>query len=203
MKWVVNNMDKIFFLLVVAALILLAAPSWSSGNDVDVRQSNDMNTATSGDFTNKSRSFGISGSDADINGCRYTWGGLTFQFTKKDKFCQATTLIKLGYVDTGILAICTDTWIKDLYGDLAACQDSLILRYEPVVVDEEPVIVEDDEEYHQEWRDEQMQMQQDYDERIAILEQRANRPKVIKQVEQKPLLSDKQRIALQEVLDES
>ena len=183
---------SLIWLIVIAVLIVFFInTSWATYPDVE--QNN----------TEKSTAWGIGGSDADINDCRFTEGGLTIQWTRKDKFCQAMELIRLGYVDTGVLAICTKTWIGELYNDLAACQAAMVQKYAPVVVEE--TVDDDDEDYHEEIE----QAQQAYannlaelESRVASVESRRQTAQVTREIIQQPFLSDEKRAKLQAVLDE-
>ena len=180
------------------------SPAWADDpysnyhGSTSLEQSSALSNSVSGD-----RAYAIGGSDADINNCRFTEGGLTIQWTRKDKFCQALKLIELGYVDTGVLAICTKTWIGKLYSDLAACQGALVAKYAPVVV-AEPVSLADsdeDDDYHED----QMMLFEDLQAKVRNLEQDYEKqmqapPQVIRRTVQQPYLSAEKKAKLREVV---
>jgi len=202
MKIRMPSLSTLFFLLATAIVIFLMSPAWADDDHYNLRGSTSLSQSSalsnSGD-----KSFAIGGSDADIAGCRFTEGGLTIQWTRKDKFCQALKLIELGYVDTGVLAICTKTWIGKLYSDLAACQGALVAKYAPVVV-AEPVSLADsdeDDDYHED----QMMLFEDLQAKVRNLEQDYEKqmqapPQVIRRTVQQPYLSAEKKAKLREVV---
>lgn len=141
---------------------------------------------------------GLSGGDMDINDCLATHSvvfGL-WQGTHINKLCVAERMNRDGKYQEAAEMKCSTRGFRNVYGRGQKCVDAVILS-EPVVIEEvEDTHYEDEED----WHEEQMQMQQDYEERIDALEARANRPRSTRVVEQKPLLTEDQKARLEEVL---
>jgi len=129
-----------------------------------------------------SRAYGLSGGDMDINDCLATHSvffGL-WQGTHVNKLCEADRLNRDGKYQAAAELKCSVRSIRKVYGR-EKCVESVILIAPPPPPSPPVVVVEDDDdEEHwveeQVWHDEQVQMQQDYDERIERLEARLNRP---------------------------
>ena len=181
-------------------VVILFAVAWINFAKADDFQSNDMNAQTAGNVDASSKSLGLAGGDVDLAQCYRSYNYfIVWQDSKPNPLCLAQQLMAEGNYEAAAVLRCQPWSVSKAFGGKASCIAALsVAPSEPVVM--EPVIDDhlDDEE---EWHEEQIQMQQDYDERIAILEARANRPATSKVVN-KPLLSDKQRAALAEVLAE-
>jgi len=192
----------IWIILAVIMLVIFIDTAWASGNDIDTTATSDASGVLNNSVRDSSTAYGVGGSDADINNCRYTAGGLTIQWTHKDKLCWGMELIRAGYVDTGVLVVCK-TWIGDLYSDLVACQAAMVQKYEPVVVEE--AVDDDEEDYHEEFEQAQQAYQENLGElegRVVRLESRRPAQQVTREVIQQPFLSDEKRAKLKAVLDQ-
>jgi hypothetical protein len=193
-----NEPDRISLIwLLLAALFAVAVVfdvAYGSGTDIDQETS----VVVAGD---SSRAFGLSGGDMDINDCLATHSVLFgfWQGTHVNKLCEAERLNREGRYQSAAEMKCSVRGIRRVYGD--DCIDSVILTAPSEVVE---VHLEDEED----WREEQAQMQIDYDARIEQLEQTINKPapkpRVIERtvVEKKPFLSDEKRAKLQAILEE-
>ncbi len=150
-----NPISLIFIFLAAFFIVLLVAPVWADnphhnddGGDTDVSLDSVVNNVIRGGSTH---TFSLSGSDADINQCRYTVGAVTAQWTRNNPWCEAMDLIRMGFVDAGVLKFCTMTSVGESYPNLRACQAGMIrtvkAKPEPVVI--EPDDDEDDDRYEQ------------------------------------------------------
>lgn len=158
-----------------------------------------------GDLNNESLAIALSNSlgDVDIAGCLGSTQWATPLFSKQKLVvnwpCLTEFYLRNGKYELASMAICNTEIVKE-FATEAECEAAHNFgeMFEPEVVMVEP----SDEHYEEEreWHEEQMMLQQDYDERIAQLEQRMSRPRQV--VEQKPLLTEDQKKRLQEVLDE-
>lgn len=136
-----------------------------------------------------SRAYGLSGGDMDINDCLATHSVLfgLWQSTHVNKLCVADQLNRDGQFRASAEMRCSVRAIRKVYPK-GQCVESVMISAqpapppEPVAADiaEDCCEEEEDEETHwqeeQEWHDEQIQMQQEYDARIARLESRLNQP---------------------------
>lgn len=201
----------LMFFLAGVMLTLLVSPAWASGNDVDVRQSNDMNNQTGGDISHESKALGFSHSlgDVDINQCLGStqWGSIIVSKQKLvlNKWCAAEVYDAKGLHHMAAVMRCDIPEVAKHFPDGEHCV--VANKWVPKVVVQDTLVVDDShDEDEEEWHEEQIQLQQDYDERLAQLEERLSRPapKVIERtvVEQKPWMTDEKRAALQKVLDE-
>jgi len=189
-------MKHLLILFLFFPLVVLA-----SGSDDDISQTTDVTTDVATDVTTSvvneiagsdvsitgstSRALGLGRSsfDVDINQCMGStaWdtplGGR--QRLVINWVCLAEFYLKTGQPDLAAVAICNTEMLKE-FDDEAACEaahDFFIEISESLVVEEAVTIQEDSHwEEEEDWHQEQMQMQQDYDERIERLERRANRP---------------------------
>jgi len=178
-------------------LFLIPSVSIATGLDVEVEQSqgnlsvNDSSTALG---------FAHSLGDVDINQCLAStqWGSILISAQKVvlNLWCAGEVFDAKGLPQMAAIMRCDIPEIKRHFETPAECiaANTVTALPAPVMIDDSHF--EEEEEYHQE----QMQMQQDYDERIERLEARANRPRSTRVVEQKPLLSDDQKARLEEVL---
>ena len=190
---------RFFFLLAIGGLFYLAAtdPVYAGGTDIEQETQVDVAgaTVTSGG----SRAYGFSGADMVINDCLATHSVLfgLWQNTHLNPACMADKLDSIGRHEEAAEMRCSIRRFKKVYG--ANCVEETMYQPEPEI--EEVVIVAD---YEDEWREEQLQMQLDYEARIEKLEQKVNKPRVIREtvVEQKPWMTDEKRAALEKVLAE-
>jgi hypothetical protein len=174
-----------------------------------ITQSNDMNNQTGGDISNTTEgSYGFSHSlgDVDINQCLGStqWGTILVSKQKLvlNKWCAAEVYDAKGLYDMAARMRCSIPEVAEFFTVDSECIAANLVTAPPPA----PVIIEDthyDEE--EEWHEEQLQMQADYDMRIAQLEEQVNRPpppaRVTREVVQQPYLSEEQKAALREVIE--
>jgi hypothetical protein len=180
--------------------ILLLIPVLANASGTDVVQQ-----ATAGDqnvTTGSSNALGFAHSlgDVDINDCLAStqWGTILVSAQKVvlNAWCAGEVYDAKGLPVMAAIMRCNIPEIRSEFDSETACREANTVTSPPQVVIIDDDHYEEEEEYHRE----QMQMQQDYDERIAQLEQRMNRPRSAPAP--KPLLSEDQKKRLQEVLDE-
>lgn len=164
----------IWLLFAIFIAVAFINSAWS---DDRVTQSNDQNLQTTGDVnTGGNESFAVGGSDYDLAAgtCRVHQGGLTFAFATFDEFCQGITLIDRGMVSGGIRHICKQSPIGENYDTYDACETELenIISRQALP----PPVVDDHLDEEEEWHDEQMQLQADLYDKVAMLEEAANAP---------------------------
>jgi hypothetical protein len=123
------------------------------------------------------RAYGFSGGDMDINDCLATHSVLfgLWQGTHVNKLCEADRLNRDGRYQAAAEMKCSVRSIRKVYGR-GSCVEAVMLVAPPPPPPPPVVVVEEDDDEEEEWHDEQMQMQQDYDERIERIEARLNRP---------------------------
>jgi len=196
-----DRIPLIFFLLGVAIILFLAAPVWSTDYGHDSDSTVTTSSVLNNSVRDSSRSFGLGAGDVDINDCYRSWSVILYQDSKVNKLCLADRQIAQGLYEAGARTRCSVRSVVKDYDNFDHC-----VRLNTVVIYVAPAPAPEanfeEEEAEEEWREEQMQMQQDYDERIAVLEQRSSRPRVTREVIQQPFLSDEKRAKLQAVLDE-
>jgi hypothetical protein len=226
MKKLEKSLRLLFILLVILAGIAVVSAAKASGDckgqscngggtDVTVGGTDVTTTVgptnvttgsmSGGDLNNESLAIALSNSlgDVDIAGCLGSTQWATPLFSKQKLVvnwpCLTEFYLRNGKYELASMAICNTEIVKE-FATEAECEAAHNFgeMFEPEVVMVEP----SDEHYEEEreWHEEQMMLQQDYDERIAQLEQRMSRPRQV--VEQKPLLTEDQKKRLQEVLDE-
>jgi len=208
----------VFFLLAVAVVILMFSATWADGdckghscNDTTPNISIDNASPVSNSVSHSSRAIGVSGGDVDIAQSYRSYSILfgLWQDTKVNPLELARQLVAEGYYQEAAELRCAPHTVSKALGGKDKCIAKFSQPPQQVVF-EVPVIIEeldaDEVEYEEEWHEEQMQMQQDYDERLEMLESRLNRPaprpQVIEKTVQQPFLSDEKRAKLQAVLDE-
>ena len=187
-----------FFLCAVGIVVFLTAPAWATGTEVE-QEVEVVGGQYSGGNT---RAYSVGGGDMDIDDCLATHSILfgLWQGTHINKLCEADRLNRDGKYQAAAEMKCSIRSIRRIYGE--NCIKAVKISAPPPI--ELPVIVEEDnwEEEEEAWHEEQEQMQVDYDARIARLEQKANQPRVTREIVQQPFLSDEKRAKLQAVLDE-
>ena len=194
------------FFLAGVMLTLLISPALASDR---ITQSNDMNNQTGGDISHESNALGFSHSlgDVDINQCLGStqWGSIIVSKQKLvlNKWCAAEVYDAKGLHHMAAVMRCDIPEILKHFADSEHCV--VANKWVPKAVIEDTVVADDRrDEDEEEWHEEQIQLQQDYDERLAQIEEQIRAPKVIERtvVEQKPWMTDEKRAALQKVLDE-
>lgn len=193
----------VWLLFAVFLAIAFANAAWASDR---ITQSNDMNNQTGGDISHESKALGLGRSsfDVDINQCMGSTAWDTIVGGKQklvlNWVCLAEFYIKTGQPDLAAVALC-NTEMLDEFESEAECElahDFLVEVAAAVAV--EPM-VNDHFDEEEEWHEEQMQMQQGYDDRLARLEQRVSRPAPKPQIIEQtvPFLSDAKKAALREI----
>ena len=193
-----------FWLIVVALVVVLLVleVAYGSGDD---RSGTDVDVANSiavggSDTVALSSSLG----DVDIGDCLASSQIsilIVFQrqVVKENPWCQAMYLDAIGSYDAAAKVRCSTKTMQKIYPDPLACEAAVL------IVPPAPPPVVEDEGIEEQWRAEQMQMQQDYEARIVKLEARARRPvqtRVVQEVVQQPLLNADKKARLQAILDE-
>ncbi len=158
-------------LLILLSLCPLALAD-SSGPDVEQT----TNVEVVGSTYSGGRAYGFSGGDMDIDDCLATHSVLfgLWQGTHVNKLCEADRLNRDGRYRAAAEMKCSVRAVRNVYGR-GRCVEAVMLVAPPPPAPP-PVVVETDDDEEEEWHDEQMQMQQDYDERIQRIEARLNRP---------------------------
>jgi len=152
--------------------------------------------------TSRALGLGRSSFDVDINQCMGSTAWDTIVGGKQklvlNWVCLAEFYIKTGQPDLAAIAICNTEMVKEFKNE-AECEQAHDFFVE---VSEAAVMMPDNSEHEEEearWHEDQLQMQIDYDDRIARLEDELNeRPQVIERtvIEQRPLLSEEAAAAL-------
>ncbi len=193
-----NPVSLVFFLLVVFFLMLLVVPALADdghghNDDTDVALDSVVNNAIKGGSTH---TFSLSGSDADINQCRYTVGAVTVQWTRNNPWCEAMDLVRMGFIDAGVQHFCKNTSVRDNYVTEPKCIDGMV---QMVAAEPEPIVIEPDDDEDDDARYDAFasEMRAEFD---ALKD--AQQPRVTRQVIQQPFLSDEKRAKLQAILDE-
>jgi len=185
------------FILIIAAVVIFLLSSESFGG---VTQSNDQNINTSGDVSVGGDAFGVAHSlgDVDINQCLAStqWGSILVSKQKLvlNKWCAAESYDAKGLHQMAAMLRCDIPEVSKHFDSNTSCRAANTVS-EPVSVPSTDVI-DDDEEYHEEQRMEQMMLYEDLQAKIRNLEKK---PKVTKQIIQQPYLTDEQKAALREL----
>ena len=174
----------------------------ASGNDVDVRQSNDMNNQTAGSVSHSSEAWGFSYGlgDVDINDCLGStqWGTILVSKQKLvlNKWCAAEVYDAKGLRHMAAVMRCDIPEIAKHFPDSEHCIVANKMSAPPRAVPP-PVIIEDTN-----WEEEE-ERHEIYEQRIAALEQKTPPPaRVTREIIQQPRISEAQRKALAEVIAE-
>lgn len=201
------------FLVITILVLLMSMPLWASGDckgkscngdvtvggtDVTVDTTVSTGDMVGGDtsLSNNSRALALSNGlgDVDIAGCLGSTQWATPVFSKQKLVvnwpCMAEFYLRNGKYELAAMAICNTEIRKEF-----ATEDDCRAAHDFDEMIEEAVIVVDSSE-EDEWREEQRQMQMDYEARIEALEHRAPSVRMV----EKPLLTDNQRKQLEEVL---
>jgi len=208
-RWIIQNTAYIIVVILVLCFVaMIVNPVWADDDRGDVTQSNDMNNQTAGDVTGGNMSTGSNRAlalsnglgDVDIRDCLGSTQWSTPLFSKQKLTpnwgCLAEFYLSAGKYELAAIAMC-NTEIRNEFTSEDECRSA----HDFAPVYEAAVIVEEDYE----WRDEQIAMQADYDQRIDHLEQLVQRQptrQVTREVVQQPFLSDEKRAKLQALLDE-
>ena len=189
--------DIVIGVLLAMLLVLLFGPAFAdedcrghscndSGPDISIDANSDVSTTV----RDTSRALGFGAGDVDINDCYRSYSVILWQDSKPNPLCLAQQLMAEGNYQAAAVLRCEPRSIHRAFGGKDACIKTLSVPTAPFQV--APVIDEHIDE-EEEWHEEQLQLQVDYDARIAQLEERLNRPapQVIERtvVEQKPLLT--------------
>lgn len=178
-----------------SVLLLLPLAAFAGGTDIENNPT--IYGQNHGSNTVRETSTAVGGADYDIGrgSCRFHEGGLTFAWTRADRFCQGLMLVNAGLIDAGARHLCVHTVVGDNYDDVETCVDELSVTVQP-----EPVLVaepaDDEDEYHEE----QLELYEDILTKVRNLEQAqqtAPPPRTI--VQQQQFIDDKKRAALEEL----
>ena len=169
-----------FFLIL---LVLCPLVSLADNRGTDVEQEVLVDVTGSTYTAGSTRAYGLSGGDMDINDCLATHSILfgLWQGTHINKLCEADRLNRDGKYQAAAEMKCSMRSIRKIYPK-GRCVEAVLLSAPPAPPPPPPVVVveDDDDEEHweeeQEWHDEQVQMQMEYDARIARLENRLSQP---------------------------
>ena len=178
-------------------ILLIPLQVIATGIEIENQATAEGSTVTTGSST----AFGFAHSlgDVDINQCLAStqWGTILVSAQKVvlNLWCAGEVFDAKGLPAMAAIMRCDIPEIKRHFNTQAEC----IAANTVTVPMSEVVISPEHYEEEEEWHEEQLQMQQDYDERIERLEARANRPR--QTVEQKPLLTEDQKARLEEVLE--
>ena len=167
--------------IILILVVAYASSAVAGGTDIDVTQSNDMNSQTTGDLaiegTNfESKAFGFSHSlgDVDINDCLAStqWGSIVVSKQKVvlNAWCAAEVYDAKGMYEMAAIMRCNVPEILAEFDSEADCERAN--RYSPPTVYVEP---EPEVSYEELYRQEQM-----HDEQLESLLDR------VEQLEQKP-----------------
>ena len=203
--------------VVALTLLLMSAPLWASGDckghscdggdviigDTRIGATTVNNEVTTGDMvggdtTLNSKALALSNAlgDVDIAGCLGSTQWATPLFSKQKLVvnwpCMATFYLNNNMPDLAAMAICN----TEIRKEFATEQECRAAHDFAVMIEEAVIVVENNED---EWHEEQMQVQREYEERIAILESKLERPQVTRQIVEKGGLSEQQKQALREV----
>lgn len=169
-------------LLLVLLLVFAFVDAYASGDDIRVTQSNDMNTATTGDVNLEGSTY--SGGDAfafahalgdvDINDCLAStqWGTIIVSRQKVvlNQWCAAEVYDAKGMYQMAAIMRCNIPEILNEFDNEIACERANLYTPPPPVVE-----LDDTPDYENLYRQEQM-----HDEQFEQLAQR------IEQLEQEP-----------------
>ena len=196
-----KHIPLFFFLLGVAALVFLAAPTWASGGDCNGNDNCDdviidAGSSVNTDISDSSRVTALSLGDVDIAQCYRSYQVVVlWQGTQINKWCMADSLDARGLHEAaGVMRCSLKAYAKN-FPDEQTCVDfSTIVVQKAVPVDTSPAI--DEQRYYQlEAQMAEMQMQLDREPAPAPA---TTTTRVIQQ----PFLSDEKRAKLQAILDE-
>jgi len=141
--------------------------------------------------------------DVDISDCLGSTQFGTPLFSKQklvlNQVCMAEFYLSAGKYELAAMSLCNVPEIIAEFSTEAECE--MAHDFKPVY---EAVVVEDDHyEAEEEWHQEQQMLQQDYDERIAQLENQVSEPpRVTRQVVQEPWLNEDKRARLRAEIEE-
>ena len=180
-----------YFIFVVAlTLLLMSAPLWATDKATWVTPKSSNQQTVGG---NDSLALGRSSFDVDINQCMGSVAWDTILVGKQklvlNKWCAAEVYDAKGMHHMAAVMRCDIPEVIKHFSMYPDCIEANTTSIpEPVVIIEEP----------DEWHEEQLQIQQSYEERIKALEGRLNRPRVVREtvVEQKSLLTPEQAKSL-------
>ena len=183
-RWLVSLVLGMMCLLL--PLAVYADDRRATGNATDV----DAAAVVS----NESRALGVSGSDVDIADGYRSYSVLfgLYQDTKVNPLAIAGQLAAEGRYEEAAVLRCYPRTVHRALGGMDACVEKL--GRPPA--EEDPAV-----EFHRE----QQQLVEDLRAKVRNLEEELAKPPTVTQrtvIEQKPLLSEKQRAALQEVLND-
>ena len=203
MKWIIDKFPVLFFLLCLAIIFFLAAPSWAGDDDHGHHDGGASTTSVDvagSTLDTSNKTFALAGGDMDIRDCLATHSILfgLWQGTHINPLCEAQRLNAVGKYQAAAELKCSLWKFKRVYGK--DCINAVILSTPEII--ETPVMVEETDD--------------DDDERIAYLEialaemqqgyeqQAQAPPQVIREtvVEQKPWMTPEKRSKLQAILDE-
>ena len=186
-------------------ILILLFPLVTLGSGTDVEQEVELVT---GDVSliggeSKAIGFGRSSFDVDINQCMGSTAWDTIIGGKQklvlNWVCLAEFYLKTGQPDLAAVAICNTEMLNEFSSE-AECEgahDFFVEVAEAMVVDDSHF------EEEEEWHEEQMQMQSDYDARIDRLEEQIEqRPTRTIVEKQSPWMTDEKRAKLEAVLAE-
>ena len=181
-------------------------------NNVSFRPLNSVgaNNRVDNAVSNESKSLGLSHGmgDVDINQCLGSRQWSTPLYSRQKLVinwpCMAEFYLRNGMFRQAAMALC-NTEIRDEYESEAACEADH--DFQAVAVGAMPDEHEDDEdEYHREMAEELAMLRADLQAKIANLEEETKkRPRSTTErveVQKVPFLSEKQKAALREVIDE-
>ena len=194
-KQPINDGDWILsWLVAIAVIFCLVVFNISYASGPDIEQEVSVKNVVSGDT---SKSFGVGGADYDIGrgSCRYHWGGLTFVFPARDKFCEGLDLINAGLVSAGTRHICKQSKVRLNYDTFDECQTdmALIMSHQPPP----PPVADDDDEDYQPYIEQLQAQQMQIDELEQLVQKAPVRAKTI--VQNTEFLNDNKRAKLEEL----
>ena len=188
---------KIF--LLTCLVMLFPFTAYASGTDIEQEVE-----VIGGQYAGGStRAYSVGGGDMDINDCLATHSVLfgLWQGTHINKLCEADRLNRDGQYQAAAEMKCSVRSIRRIYGK--NCIERLKLEAYVPVENEPAVIVEPDGD-DEDWHREQIMIQEEYDARIAALEQRleqrATNTRTV--VREKEWMTDEKRAKLEAVLAE-
>ena len=160
MKWIIDKFPVLFFLLCLAIIFFLAAPSWAGDDDHGHHDGGASTTSVDvagSTLDTSNKTFALAGGDMDIRDCLATHSILfgLWQGTHINPLCEAQRLNAVGKYQAAAELKCSLWKFKRVYGK--DCINAVILSTPEII--ETPVMVEetdDDDDY----RDEQIEQQQ-------------------------------------------
>ena len=180
-------------------LFLLLMPVLASAGGIETTSQANVGDQTINTGSSNALGFAHSLGDVDINDCLAStqWGSILVSAQKVvlNLWCAGEVFDAKGLYQMGAIMRCDIPEISRHFQDRGECLAANTVTSRPAVA-----IPDEHIEEEEDWHEEQMQLQQGYEERIAQLEQRMSRPTRV--VEPKPLLTEDQKKRLQEVLDE-